>query len=53
MIFDDFSTAWTTMLWLTFALALIMGAVVQKTNFCTMGAISDWINMGEIGRAHV
>jgi len=35
---------------LTFLLALIMGAVANKTNFCTMGAVSDWVNMGDKGR---
>jgi len=33
-----------------FVLAAIMGAVASKTNFCTMGAISDWINMGNTAR---
>ena len=33
-----------------FVTALIMGAVVNKTNFCTMGAVSDWVNMGDKGR---
>ncbi len=33
-----------------FAIALVMGAVAQKTRFCTMGAVSDWINMGDTGR---
>jgi uncharacterized membrane protein YedE/YeeE len=33
-----------------FATAAVMGAVANKTNFCTMGAISDWINMGDQGR---
>ena len=33
-----------------FALAFIFGAVGQKTNFCTMGAVSDWVNMGDTGR---
>jgi uncharacterized protein len=33
-----------------FAIAAIMGAVVSKTNFCTMGAVSDWINMEDKGR---
>ncbi|MCB1760538.1 MAG: YeeE/YedE family protein [Gammaproteobacteria bacterium] len=32
------------------ALALVLGAVVAKTNFCTMGAVSDWVNMGDTGR---
>nr|WP_199930596.1 YeeE/YedE family protein [Sedimenticola thiotaurini] len=27
-----------------------MGAVVNKTNFCTMGAVSDAVNMGDTGR---
>ena len=35
---------------LGFALACLCGAVVNKTNFCTMGAVSDWVNMGAKGR---
>jgi len=31
-------------------LAFIFGAVGNKTNFCTMGAISDWVNMGDTNR---
>ncbi|MEJ2686198.1 MAG: YeeE/YedE family protein [Gammaproteobacteria bacterium] len=33
-----------------FGIAAVMGAVVNKTNFCTMGAVSDWVNMGDTGR---
>lgn len=33
-----------------FVIALAMGAVANKTNFCTMGAVSDWVNMGDTGR---
>jgi len=33
-----------------FLLALVLGALVNKTNFCTMGAVSDWVNMGDTGR---
>jgi hypothetical protein len=33
-----------------FAIALVMGALVNKTNFCTMGAVSDWVNMEDTGR---
>ncbi|MGQ0748982.1 MAG: YeeE/YedE family protein [Betaproteobacteria bacterium] len=33
-----------------FAVAAGMGAVANKTNFCTMGAVSDWVNMGELSR---
>jgi uncharacterized membrane protein YedE/YeeE len=35
---------------LTFGLGVIFGAVVYKTNFCTMGAVSDWINIGSKDR---
>ena len=33
-----------------FLLALVFGAVANRTNFCTMGAVSDWVNMGLKGR---
>lgn len=33
-----------------FVIALALGAIVNKTNFCTMGAVSDWINIGDSGR---
>ncbi len=33
-----------------FAIAVVLGAIVNKTNFCTMGAVSDWINIGDSGR---
>ncbi len=33
-----------------FALAFVFGAVASKTNFCTMGAVSDWVNMGDTTR---
>ncbi|HNQ04771.1 MAG TPA: YeeE/YedE family protein [Thiobacillaceae bacterium] len=36
--------------WLGFFLALIFGYVANKTSFCTMGAVSDVVNMGEWGR---
>ena len=35
---------------LAFVVAVIFGAVANKTNFCTMGAVSDWVNMGEKSR---
>ena len=34
----------------SFLLAFIFGAVANKTSFCTMGAVSDWVNMGDTGR---
>ena len=33
-----------------FVLAFIFGAVGNKTDFCTMGAVSDWVNMGDTNR---
>ncbi|MBI3431001.1 MAG: YeeE/YedE family protein [Hydrogenophilales bacterium] len=50
MTYPDFASAQSFLLWSTFAIALVMGAVVNKTNFCTMGAVSDWVNMGDTGR---
>ena len=50
MTYADFASAQSIFLWSTFAIALIMGAVVNKTNFCTMGAVSDWVNMSDTGR---
>jgi uncharacterized membrane protein YedE/YeeE len=50
MTYEGFASAQSFLLWSTFAIALIMGAVVNKTNFCTMGAVSDWVNMGDTGR---
>ncbi len=31
-------------------LAFVLGIAVRKTGFCTLGAVSDWINMGHMGR---
>jgi uncharacterized membrane protein YedE/YeeE len=36
--------------WSAFALAFVFGAVGNKANFCTMGAVSDWVNMGDLNR---
>jgi len=36
--------------WSAFALAFVFGAVGNRTNFCTMGAVSDWVNMGSLNR---
>ncbi len=35
---------------LAFLIGIVFGAVVNKTNFCTMGAVSDWVNMGDKNR---
>ncbi|MBT9598438.1 MAG: YeeE/YedE family protein [Vitreoscilla sp.] len=36
--------------WGGFALALVFGAIANRSNFCTMGAVSDVVNMGHWGR---
>ena len=41
----------TRVLWASFALALVFGAVAQRTRFCTMGAIADVVTMGDWSRA--
>jgi len=50
MTFTSFADAQSFFLWSTFGIALVMGAVVNKTNFCTMGAVSDMVNMGDRNR---
>jgi uncharacterized membrane protein YedE/YeeE len=35
---------------LGFLLGIVFGAVGNKTNFCTMGAVSDWVNIGSKDR---
>ncbi len=50
MVFESFIEANSMLLWATFAIALVMGAAVNKTNFCTMGAVSDVVNMGDWSR---
>ncbi len=45
----ELSLANEIMLW-TVALAFVLGVVASRTNFCTMGAVSDWVNMGDTGR---
>jgi uncharacterized membrane protein YedE/YeeE len=34
----------------TFVLTFLFGAVLQRTHFCTMGAVSDIVNMGDWSR---
>jgi len=50
MIFEDFSSAHLTVLLTILGIAFLMGAVANKTNFCTMGAVSDLVNIGDSGR---
>jgi uncharacterized membrane protein YedE/YeeE len=50
MVFESFAAGLSFFLWSTFIISIIMGMVVNKTNFCTMGAVSDMVNMGDYGR---
>jgi len=43
----ELQTTHTLVLWAAFAVALLFGFVAQRTHFCTMGAISDIVNMGD------
>ena len=42
----EFKALESQVLWTSFAASVAFGAVAQRTNFCTMGAISDIFNMG-------
>ena len=47
---DETLIASSTIAWLAFALGVVFGFVGNKTNFCTLGAISDAMNIGDWGR---
>lgn len=40
----------TTLMFYVFIMGVILGFIVNKTNFCTMGAVSDWVNIGDTAR---
>lgn len=44
---SDLSTLTQQVLWSAFALSVAFGAIAQRTHFCTMGAVSDVVNMGD------
>jgi uncharacterized membrane protein YedE/YeeE len=37
-------------LWAALALGVVFGAIAQRTHFCTMGAVSDVVNVGDWSR---
>lgn len=43
----DLATLNTQVLLATFFLSIIFGAITQRSHFCTMGAVSDIVNMGD------
>ncbi len=46
----DIAVLRSIVLWSTFALAFLFGAAAQRTGFCTMGAVADWIGFGDLTR---
>ena len=40
----------TTVAWLSFAVAFVLGAISARTQFCTLGAVSDIVNMNDWSR---
>ena len=46
----DLAALSRTVLASTFILTFLFGVVLQRTHFCTMGAVSDIVNMGDWGR---
>jgi uncharacterized membrane protein YedE/YeeE len=43
----DVSHLTAQLLWAVFALGVLLGAIGQRSRFCTMGAIADGVNMGD------
>jgi uncharacterized membrane protein YedE/YeeE len=43
----DLTALATIVLWAAFGLSALFGAIAQRTHFCTMGAVSDIVNMGD------
>jgi uncharacterized membrane protein YedE/YeeE len=46
----DMGALTSQVLWAAFALAIVFGAIAQRTHFCTMGAVADIVNIGDWSR---
>ncbi len=46
----DIGAITSQVLWAAFALAILFGAIAQRTHFCTMGAVADIVNIGDWSR---
>ena len=46
----DIGALATQVLWAAFGLSVALGAIMQRTHFCTMGAVSDIVNLGDWAR---
>ena len=49
----DIASLSQQVLWLTFGLSIIFGIAAQRSHFCTMGAVSDIVNMNDWTRMHM
>lgn len=43
----ELSTLTSLVLWASFAMSALFAIIAQRTHFCTMGAVSDIINLGD------
>lgn len=43
----ELATLNAQLLWLSLCIGIGFGAIAQRTHFCTMGAVSDLVNMGD------
>jgi uncharacterized protein len=43
----ELSSLSSQILWATFVFSFLFGAIAQRTHFCTMGAVSDIVNMSD------
>jgi uncharacterized membrane protein YedE/YeeE len=46
----EFAALGDRVVWLSFGIAVALGAVMARSRFCTMGAIADIVNMGDWSR---
>lgn len=47
---SELATLNAQLLWLALCVGIAFGAIAQRTHFCTMGAVSDVVNMGDWSR---
>jgi uncharacterized protein len=47
MEMSEFVGLRSQVLWAAFAVSVLFGLIAQRTHFCTMGAVSDIVNMGD------
>ena len=43
----DLKALATLVLWASFGLSVVFGAITQRTHFCTMGAVADIVSIGD------